>query len=260
MNDSGRFRVTSWNLLADDYIKADRYARCTADDLAPVIRHGRILKRIASLNADVFCLQEVDRRMWGMIAAQQHGRYEMDWTRRSGTKSDGCATAISHRLRRHEVRDIAFDDGHLEGGPSRRVAQRAVIDVGGRPVAVYNVHLAWDAAEATDDRRYGLFQARSLLERMRNDGTPIIVCGDFNATPDSDVVRTFLTEGFVDAHAGATGPTFSMGGVVARIDALLCRGLRPEPVEIPTLTEGTVLPSADEPSDHVPISAWFTFA
>ena len=43
-------------------------------------------------------------------------------------------------------------------------------------------------------------RARYLVEGMFADVFPVVICGDFNAEPDSDLLETFRAKGFRDAH------------------------------------------------------------
>lgn len=67
--------------------------------------------------------------------------------------------------------------------------QFALVDGPRGPLQVYGVVMdAWwlDESQARQDAVRGLLQ---LLHKSQDDRTPMIVCGDFNADPDSDEMR-----------------------------------------------------------------------
>ena len=97
----------------------------------------------------------------------------------------------------------------------------------------------------------------AMRERER-DGVPWIVCGDLNARPDSDVVRAFEAAGFAHTHADAPAPTCNANRRAKLIDYIFFeRPLAAEPRPVVPLDDTTPLPSATQPSDHVPVTAEF---
>ena len=54
------FSVSSWNVLADCYSRADRFTYCSADSLRWSSRLRLIKRELETADADIVCLQEVD--------------------------------------------------------------------------------------------------------------------------------------------------------------------------------------------------------
>lgn len=91
-----------------------------------------------------------------------------------------------------------LDTARLDLGGGSRVAQRVCISLPeGRQLAFHNTHLH----HLGDDIASRLPQARRLIEWMDDAGdVPRILVGDFNAGPDSSVVRLF-TDQFSSAYS-----------------------------------------------------------
>lgn len=55
-----KFRVVSYNVLADNCIRDGQYLYCPAEIRCMDTRHGTIINEIRTIDPDVICLQEVD--------------------------------------------------------------------------------------------------------------------------------------------------------------------------------------------------------
>lgn len=193
----------------------------------------------------VICLQEVDEALAERLSA--HGL--VWWSPRSSTQTDGCALLVTRHLELHEATEREYP------GKSGYLAQRAVVGCGGQRVVIYNTHLQW-----TPDGEAARGQSRHLARWVDAEAIPTIVAGDLNSSSDSITVRQLLNVGCVDAHPWPDLLTASFEGVgPVRVDYILVRngtasGLRPDgPADDP-------LPSATNPSDHVPLVARITFS
>jgi endonuclease/exonuclease/phosphatase family metal-dependent hydrolase len=126
----------------------------------------------------------------------------------------------------------------------------------GATVTVFNTHFPYRDEDASARLR----SAQLILSRLRAvpAGEPVILTGDFNTTPDTDVYR-LLTSWLTDARVAApavAGPdqTFHdfTGHADQRIDWILARGLQPLSLTTVTLHDGAIYPS-----DHFPVVAEF---
>jgi len=130
--------------------------------------------------------------------------YEGVFKKRSGKKEDGCAIFYKHdRFSRLAYSDIAYNElfhtaDKLDGDEFNRdnVGQILALkeEASQRGFIVTNTHLYWNY-------RYNyprLLQALMLLTKIVDFNTsfkfPVILCGDWNITPDSAVYRV-LTGG-----------------------------------------------------------------
>lgn len=254
----GGIVIASYNVLADAYIRPEYYRNCDAADFAPATRHPRLLERVAGLDADVLCLQEVEAAMFERLETRLRPLgYRGAWERKGGGKPDGCATFWRAPWDRADQLILSFDDGPWLGGkPSGHLALAVILQRGTEAMAVVNTHLKWDAPDAPLRKRAGVAQARQLIASLV--GVPsVILCGDFNAAPDSDVLGLFRAAGYVDAHP-ASSATFNATGAARKIDYLLhTADLAAAPRTTPAIDAATPLPSASEPSDHLPLVAAF---
>lgn len=250
--------VASYNVLADAYVRPEYYPNCRPDVFPARQRYPRLAERIAGLDADVVCLQEVDwamfRILYERLASEGYRGY---WAQKGCEKPDGCAVFARSALVVGEPEVLRYNDGHGKRGSSGHVAQIAEIACGDRHVAVVNTHLKWFAPDAATNDQLGLIQARELLAHL-SVALPVIVCGDFNAETGSHVLAAFRAAGFEDAH-DVTSATANPSGRAKKIDYLMHTGaLTARPKKTPHVGNTTPLPSATEPSDHVPLVATFT--
>ncbi|MDP6944926.1 MAG: endonuclease/exonuclease/phosphatase family protein, partial [Myxococcota bacterium] len=117
----------------------------------------------------------------------------------------------------------------------------------------------WDAPEVPEEDRWATRQVDALVAAMDGDGRALILCGDFNVTPDDPVLSRLARAGFRDAHRDlARGPTCCANGRTQVMD-YLCHGpgLVAAPGEVADLRGVTSLPSHAHPSDHLPVLARF---
>lgn len=226
-----KVKVVCYNVLAEDYALPDRYPYCPVWALNWNYRKVRILNEITNQDADVVCLQEVETEQYrsyfepamqqagyaGMFRPKSRARTMDDWSR-----VDGCATFYkSSKFVALEEHLIEFQSKALEKhekSPSPDILSRlmpkdniAIITVlqlkeNGAPsrrrrrpqkLVVANAHIHWDP-EYADAK---LLQCYLLLEELTTRygvQTPMIICGDFNSTPDSGPYE-LLKNGFLPA-------------------------------------------------------------
>ncbi len=84
-----------------------------------------------------------------------------------------------------------------------------------------------------------------------------IICGDLNATPESQVVELLHESGFRDAYADhPQAGTSNANRKSRRIDFLFHSSeLVAGPADLPAIGNDTPLPSDEHPSDHLAIGA-----
>ncbi|MGA9829300.1 MAG: endonuclease/exonuclease/phosphatase family protein, partial [Rhodanobacteraceae bacterium] len=88
-------------------------------------------------------------------------------------------------------------------------------------------------------------------------GASWVVCGDFNLRPGAAPLSRLEAAGFSDAFAGRPGGfTTNSAGGSKRIDYIFYgAGLSCLTAAVAPIGDATPLPSAAEPSDHVPVVA-----
>lgn len=146
----------------------------------------RIAKVIKEANPDLVALQEVDKNC-----------------RRSGKIDQAAELAKLTGLQASYGKAMDYDGGEygqailskqvplsskvhpLPGKGEPRIAFEALVSIKNINLSFTTVHLDLDAAQR-------LSQAETLSKALAtNSGKPLILCGDFNDTPDSPVFRVF---------------------------------------------------------------------
>ncbi|XP_003563977.1 carbon catabolite repressor protein 4 homolog 3 [Brachypodium distachyon] len=185
--------IMSYNILADNNARnhPDLYLDVPWDAMRWDSRRRLIIREIRHWDADLVCLQEVDR--FREISAEMKNRgYECSFKGRTGDAKDGCATFWkSERLRLLEEDSIDFSEFNLRNN----VAQILVLELNGTHKFVLgNIHVLFNPKRG--DVKLG--QIRMLLEKANAlaekwDGIPIVLAGDFNSTPDSAIYKFLST-------------------------------------------------------------------
>lgn len=258
------FTVATYNVLASAYVQRVRYPQAPALVLDSRWRVPALVEYISKLTADIVCLQEVEPEILGPLRERLGPRnYAERYARRTGGQPDGCATffrcdvfgCIDEQL-------ILFADGDNGEADTGNIALVTIFGAADRRIGIINTHLTWDPAGTPLAAQRAYRQARQLLsahEKIAGSADAWIVAGDFNVTPESEIVARMKRAGFEYAHSGCSGMnTCTFNGESKMIDYLLySRPLRCQPREIARIDGRTILPSADQPSDHVAVVANF---
>ncbi len=258
------FSVASYNVLADSYVKREWYPAVPAALLAPGTRTPGLVRHIEELGADVVCLQEVEPAVFTAVRDRLGPLgYDARYARKGAGKPDGCATFVRREVFAvRRVRSLYYADGRGGKPDSGHVALVLALEGGGRRLGLANTHLKWEAAGTPPEARWGYREVAQLLAERDVLGPGChgwIVCGDFNATPDSAEVRALEGAGFDHAFVGRAGAyTATANRRAKQIDYLFhTRNLRAQPGDVPAIGDDTPLPSAEQPSDHLAILARF---
>lgn len=259
------FRCSTYNVLATAYLSRGDYSRVPPAVLDPARRIPSVVRRVASLDADLLCLQEVEGELFsalqrGLNPLGYVGRYE----RKGRHKPDGCATFWREAAFTYEA-DLRLDYEDHEQGPdahSGHLALLLVLNHAGRRLGVANTHLRWDKTGTRPEAQVGYRQAADLLEACRVWQTPCdgwLICGDLNRRPDGEVIALIREAGYEFPHRRRPQARSAVAnGRAGLIDYLFhTAGLRGTPIDPPAVSDTTVLPSEEQPSDHLPLSADF---
>ncbi|CAM9336772.1 unnamed protein product [Chrysoparadoxa australica] len=225
-----RFRVVSYNLLAELYATQQAYPYCDFWALSWNYRKENLIKEILEASGDILCLQEVQAD-----AYQQHflpvltekgydGLYKSKTREFMGMagRVDGCAIFWRRsKFRLCEHYSIEFNDcarqaaSGLQCHPDEssqfiyrlskdNIAQVAVLESLQRPrssrgstpyqICVSNTHL-YSNPEFPDVK---LWQCHTLLQELEHYVTPrnlpLMACGDYNSEPGSAVYELLSTQ------------------------------------------------------------------
>jgi len=258
MTGSPSFSVASYNVLAGAYIHPARYRRTPAMVLQPAWRVPALVHRVAALAVDAICLQEVEPDTLAALRARLGSLgYPAEYARKQGGQPDGLA--IFYRREIFDcggARAVAFAEGDGD------IALVASLEIAGRGVAIANTHVAWEPPDRPSSTQRRRRKIQRLLAECEADARRAwLVCGDMNTTPDSKLIAAFRRAGFEYAHHRlADAYTCKVDGAAKMIDYLFhSPALGSEPEALPPIADRTPLPSAAEPSDHLPVVSRFYF-
>jgi mRNA deadenylase 3'-5' endonuclease subunit Ccr4 len=263
-HEKASFSVASYNVLASAYVHPARYSRTSSLVLNPTWRIPAIVGQVAGLGDDIICLQEIEMEVFSALRMRlAHLGYGSQFARKRAGSVDGCATFYRQGV--FELVDaniIAYSDGAGAGDDSGHIALVAVLRRGGDAVGVINTHLLWDPPDAAPETRRGYRQMSQLLreyQRMESEARGWIIAGDLNATPERDTIALLGRAGLDFSHRNLPEAyTCNANARAQMVDYLFySAALRAEPVPVPRIEDRTVLPSAEHPSDHVPVRAKF---
>jgi endonuclease/exonuclease/phosphatase family metal-dependent hydrolase len=216
----------------------------------------RTARVIESSGADVVALQEVDKNFdprsnWvdqPAWLAQRLGMHvsfaaNLDWDPPAPDRPRRqYGTAV---LSKHPILASRNTFLPLYPGQEQRSLLEVTVDVGGTPVRIANAHLTND----NDAERQE--QATKVVELLAGSAEPVVLAGDFNATPAAAPIKTLTAvypDSWAEAGSGA-GYTHSSLLPIKRIDYLLHSG---------QLTTSEIRVIRTLASDHLPVFARFS--
>lgn len=233
---SQQFKVMNWNILADLYCTEAMYPYAEKWTLSWSWRKHLILKELKSMAADIITLQEVQKDAYDdwfkpqLAEAGYEGVYQQKKRdpifHRGRYVAEGCATFYkTTRFKRVDKHVIDYDklsaqelsrhaaenaDSALQRLSKGNIAVAVILEdlhikathsgqaqgpCGGHLICVINTHILADPGFAD----VKLWQALMLLrtvEQMPMESMPLLICGDFNSTPESAVYE-LLRQGSV---------------------------------------------------------------
>lgn len=244
----GRFRVFTYNILAENYATQERHPYVPYWALEWDYRKQRILKQLISYKADIICLQEVESRQYreyfepemqalgyvSVFRAKSRAR-----TMSNSNSVDGCATfLLKSKFTLVEDHLVEFQSlaltrfAHLtgdRGGMERlmvrdNIATILVLQYQGtisssrargrkkpKHLILANTHIHWDPTMSD----VKVMQAQFLLEevahirsKIKEHNPPLIICGDFNSVPSSGVYELMREGRLPPDHPAFNGYEF----------------------------------------------------
>lgn len=203
----GEWRVVLGRTNASEFYRLHRTFRVMSYN----IRHGegtdavidlpRIATVIRNAGADIVGLQEVDRattRSGGVDQAAELARltgmnffFGKNIDYQGGAYGNAVLSRFPIRQQKHTLlqKVIPFNPFVEQRG-----ANQVVIDLGGVQLVFINTHL--DAGSDDAERLHSIAQLKTIAQTYGS--RPILICGDFNATPGSSPYAAMAAD-FVDA-------------------------------------------------------------
>ena len=256
------FSIATYNVLATAYMHPAHYRRSPKMILNPTWRVPALAQYVANLTADVICLQEVEPDALATLRTRLGSLgYAAHYARRRGGKPDGCATFYRQEIFKSlEARAVAYRDGDKMDDDSGDIALIVVLRGSEGILGVANTHLMWEPPGTPDQAQRAHRKARQLLSECASATHGCrgwIICGDLNATPDSPAIAAIEAAGFHHTRRGLSEAfTCNVGGQAKMIDYLFHSSeLHSIPRPILPISAQAPLPSAEQPSDHLPVIA-----
>lgn len=233
-------RVMSYNILADIYAQTELsktvlYPYCAPYALQLDYRLNLIKKELTGYNADIMCLQEVDKGVFTDSLTPTLDAFGLDGVFRVKEKQhEGLATFYRRSkfklLSRHDVilsEALTSDPVHSElleklsahSAVKEKMLQRSTtlqvsvledLSAAGRKVCVANTHLYWHPKGGN----VRLVQMGVALKHLSHvistaaPGAPLLFCGDLNSVPSSGVFQLLSEASVPQQHAdwSSSGP------------------------------------------------------
>lgn len=159
-------------------------------------RRSLVVQGLAALGPDLVALQEVNIQAETASWLAEQLKYEhVALVPKTGKEREKEGIAILSRLP-FEAAD------HLDLLTQDRVAQYVLVQVEGKRLALANGHFYWQPGES-QPRMQQVERLLAWLEAI--PGTPqLVVCGDFNATPDTGSIQR-MYRSFASAYKAIHG-------------------------------------------------------
>ncbi|XP_068195808.1 protein angel homolog 1 isoform X2 [Antennarius striatus] len=207
------FTVMSYNILAEDLLEdhQDLYPHCPLEVLDWNYRCNVILEEILKWTPDILCLQEVQENHYHeqLCPALSEMGYKCVYKRRTGTKTDGCATCyLSSSFSEISVTPLEFFrpetellDRHNVGIVLllRPVLMRGSdVKATGSPLCVANTHLLFNPRRGEvklAQLAIMLAEIDRVVQSCKAEGENcnLILCGDFNSVPHMPLYQLITT-------------------------------------------------------------------
>lgn len=249
------FSAATYNVLADAYVRPDRYPLSPPAALASGPRRQLLLARIAALDVDLLCLQEVEAAAHAAIAATLGDAWLGLYAARP-RRPDGASLFV----RRERLTLQGHETLHYRSpGSDDQLALIARLRLGPHALQIACTHLQWCRDDTPADAHTGRAQLLELIDHLGTGSSETIIAGDLNATSQSPVIQAARDRGLaLGAATQRPWDTCNANRRPRKLDYLLhTAGLRPHPHPLPRLQRDTPMPSLTEPSDHLPLRVDF---
>ncbi|KAG7352630.1 endonuclease/exonuclease/phosphatase family protein [Nitzschia inconspicua] len=196
-------RLTSWNILAQDYVQCSKYPWIISPEfLNWEHRRERIVHQLLDgehLKPDVVCLQEVQVDLFPDLMLSLSSTF--DGILQNVTETHNVATAIlirkdgPFRIKRAESRSRALISVLQDKSDSNSLLYLSTVHL--------DADKAWDRQTREYHQRQRENQLKSLLKRLNNQchldnkdlkDVPVVIAGDFNVLRNNPI-NTALAKG-----------------------------------------------------------------
>jgi mRNA deadenylase 3'-5' endonuclease subunit Ccr4 len=256
-------KVVSYNILADSYIRPERYPHAETLFLDKAFRKEALLKQVVSFNADIICLQEVECDVLALLDKElEEYNYKSIFVKKGMGRPDGVATYFKKGAVAFLGANALYfkDQHHFKQFPSGHAALLVYLQFENTIIGVINTHIRWDDPLHEGDKHVGYRQMQELTHWIQRDqkAEEWLICGDFNSDFDTPVINFLFDLGLTDVFGKTKEWTINIGGL-GRVDYFFhSRGLIANPHPVMPIDQKTILPNKEHPSDHAFIVADFS--
>jgi mRNA deadenylase 3'-5' endonuclease subunit Ccr4 len=256
--------IVSYNILAEAYTKPGYFPYAPQQVLDWSFRCNNLIKEMTELNADVLCLQEVDRYEDLRNALHPLG-YNSVFLRRTGRRKDGCATFFKNHLTL--VRDVSLSFNDYCEQHLRQDNVALILELrcpNGKNFFVGNTHLYYKDENVKRQQALDIVREATLLSTKN-----VILCGDFNTREKTFVYEYMHNNGFeslyhnkeINTSADSECPYTSFGGKPLDLDYIFAsQDITQRCIRVMRLPDKNLaLPNRHHSSDHVPIAVTIAF-
>lgn len=187
--------VMSYNILAYNFTKASWFSYCDVDFLQPKYRCPRILNEIRDIKADIICLQECDHDLFHEFYRPNLESLGYESIINLANPNRIVTIVIAYNksrltLVKKDHVDLNEELGKLDESFVKHKEALVVLfkhKNTGKQFVVANTHLFWNPE--FEYVKYG--QTVKVIKHIEKNykDVPLIVAGDFNSMPWSNVMR-----------------------------------------------------------------------
>ncbi|KAF9015262.1 Endonuclease/exonuclease/phosphatase [Cyathus striatus] len=206
-----RVKVLTWNMLAQCLVRRELFP--TSNCLKAGQREGMLHLEVLSQDADILCLQEVDR-LDKLIPKLEEAGYTHKFASGPG-KKHGCLIAFKTNLYKLNDFDVVYyDDQHVRIDGSGNfhcansfrtrniglLASIGCVNNDSQGVIVATTHLFWHPKYTYERARQAGILVREVLRfraRLQSDNWPCILAGDFNCPPSDATYSLIVGDPFL---------------------------------------------------------------
>ncbi len=260
MLPTAALQVVTYNILATSYINAEWYRHCEPAALNWEKRKVLLRERVSKLGAQIICLPAVEPDAFELLERELAGQgYQGIYARKGNDKPDGCATFIQTATIQFKKSTVIYYQDKAKGTlHSGHLALVVYLELAGASIGIINTHLKWDRKDRAKARPMGYQQLQELLAHVEAARTTSawVICGDFNAQPDSALIKEMGQRGWHDAYYGQEPPSGNPNSQAKRLDDIFhSHNLTAVPTKLKRIFNRTPLPSLTEPSDPLALAA-----
>jgi len=201
------FRLASYNVMADSYVKPQWYPNVDPEILRWDRRKFALAERILRLDADIVCLQEVETDAYALIEKRLGSKgYEGVYAKKGSDKPDGCAIFFRPVGLRFVGSEAIYYRDSLRGAQNTgHLALVINFECEWGSIRIITTHLRWGQEDKPPEEHIGYIQIKELINYyIKPDRTAYawVVCGDLNVRSNNPVIKELISNGFLDAYAG----------------------------------------------------------